>query len=200
MTIDYFLIITLITLFLIPGPSNALFAYTAYKKNFFYAFKYLPFEYLGYIYAIGLCRLFVHIMQPYWSALTLILHSLSLIYVLWLAFRLWKASDLHRHLAPKKNLTSTAMFYATLRNPKTVLLTVGILPAHTWASPEDFIRMMLLLLFIMIPCALFWIFFGRAILNNGLMGIRAKRLYRFSAILLILCTIPMILSLIYFEQ
>lgn len=199
MTIDFFLIITLITLFLIPGPSNALFAYTSYKKNIFYTLKYLPFEYFGYIYAISLCRLFVHIMQPYWTALITILHSLSLIYVLWLAFRLWKASDLHRHLAPKKDLSSSAMFYATLRNPKTVLLTVGILPAHTWASPENFIRMMLLLLLIMIPTALFWMFFGRALLSNNLMGLKAKRLYRFSAIVLILCTVPMILSLIYLE-
>lgn len=199
MILNYILIITLITLFLIPGPSNALFAYTAYHKNILESFKYLPAEYLGYLYAISLCGLFVHIMSPYWPALIITLHILSLAYVLWLAIRLWQASDLHRHLIPKKNLSSAAMFYATLRNPKAVLLTVGILPQQMWQSPDNFIRTMLLLLLIMIPTAFFWMFFGRALISHGLMGLQAQKLYKISAIMLIICTFPMILSLIYFR-
>lgn len=200
MNLNYFLILTLLTLFLIPGPSNAIFAYRAYQKNILSAFKYFPAEYLGYLYATSLCALFVQIMRPYWTDLVLILHGLSLIYVLWLAMRLWKYSDLHRHVSPKKELSSADMFYVTLRNPKAILLTVGILPQQTWDSSQNFFEMMIILLLVMLPSALFWMFFGRALLSNGLLGVNAKRLYQCSAIMLILCTVPMILSLIYLGE
>ncbi|MDO4223592.1 MAG: LysE family transporter [Acinetobacter sp.] len=194
MTIDFiFFLMALVAVFLIPGPTNALLANTAYQKGIWSAVKHLPAQYLGYIYAIGLWGLCLHIAAPYWTAFSEILHFLSIVYILFLSFRLWKASDLHKHLTLNKQVSNAKIFYSCLKNPKAILFTAGIFPPQSWDNVEQYSYTMLLLGIVMIPCALFWMFFGRALLLHGFVGLKSQQLYKGSALLLIFCSIPVIL-------
>lgn len=192
MTIQYFwFLVAVFAVFLSPGKTNVLLAHTAHHKGIISAIALLPAEYLGYCYAIGLWSLLIHITAPYWTHLSQILHLFSIIYVLWIAFKLWGTSTLQkRHIALNK-LSSSAVFYATLRNPKAVLFSVAVLPASTWLSIEQYFNMMFLLGFLMIPSALCWIFFGKTQLSKGHTP-SAKKFHQLSAFLLILCVIPVI--------
>lgn len=195
MTNLFFLICAFLTVLLIPGPSNALIANLAHQKGVRSSLKFIPVKYIGYVYAIGIWGLILHLTAPYWPAFDKILHFLSILYVLWLSFHLWKASDLQKHVHLNKKLSSATIFYSTLRNPKAVLFTTGILPSHTWDSPQYYFIAMLLLALTMIPASLFWIFFGRALLADKLIGLESKQLYKLSALLLmIMCSIPIIIK------
>lgn len=191
----YIFLFALIAIFLIPGTTNAIIANIAYQKGSWVAIKRLPAEYLGYLYAIGLWSIFIHIMSPYWIIFNDILHFFSIIYIFWIAFHLWNTSDLQKHLHVSKRLSSKAVFYSTLTNPKAILLAVGIFPKSTWESVEYYAMMMFLLGLIMLPCALFWIFFGRTLRQHSfIINLKATQFYKGSALFLVACTIPMIIQ------
>lgn len=187
------LFFTLLSLFLIPGPTNVILAHTAYKKGIFAVIKSLPAEYLGYVYAIALWGLIIQITAPYWTAFYEILHFISILYIFWLAFRLWKSTDLTRHLNFNKRLSYGAMFHATLKNPKALLFAVGIFPPDVWHDWEHYKGTMLVLGVAMIPSALFWGLFGRSLLSNHRTQRRAEYIYKFFALLLIICTLPVMI-------
>lgn len=192
MTIHYiWFLFALFAVFLIPGKTNVLLAHTAYHKGIISALALLPAEYLGYCYAIGLWSLFIHMTAPYWTYFYQILHLFSIGYVLWMSFKLWKTASLQRSSIPINKLSSTAIFYATLRNPKAVLFTVGVFPSSVWLSSTEYFMMMSVFGMVMIPSAIFWIIFGKTQLGKG-SGKYTQYLHQVSAFLLILCTIPVI--------
>lgn len=192
MTIHYiWFLFALFAVFLIPGKTNVLLAHTAHHKGIISALALLPAEYLGYFYAIGLWSLFIHTTTPYWTRFDEVLHVFSIGYVLWVSLKLWKTDSLEKRTIPMNKLSSTAVFYATLRNPKAILFTVGIFPSSVWFSTNNYLMMMLVFGVVMIPSGLFWIVFGKTQLMKG-EGKHTRYLHQMSAFLLILCTIPVI--------
>lgn len=184
-------LVAIFAVFLIPGKTNILLAHTAHHKGIIPAIALLPAEYLGYCYAIGLWSLLLHLTSPFWIYLDQILHAFSIVYVLWMSFRLWRTDTLEKRHININKLSSSAIFYTTLRNPKAILFSVGVLPASTWLSSQHYFSMMFLLGLLMIPSALCWIIYGKTQLAHG-RGEHTKHFYQISAFLLILCVIPVI--------
>lgn len=192
MTVEYiWFLVAIFAVFLSPGKTNGLLAYTAHHKGIISAIALLPAEYLGYCYAIGLWSLLIHITAPYWTHLSQILHLFSIFYVLWIALKLWRTSNLGKHPVVMNKLSSSTVFYTTLHNPKAILFSIAVLPASTWLSTEQYFNMMFLLGLLMIPSGLCWIFFGKTQLFKGRTK-STKNFYQISAFLLILCVIPVI--------
>ena len=94
---SWFFVLAMIAVLLIPGPTNALLASSTHQQGVLKTLSYIPVEWLGYIYGIGLWALFIHLFDPIWPALIIILHVCSVAYVLWLAFHLWKSSHLQKY-------------------------------------------------------------------------------------------------------
>ncbi|MEC8567310.1 MAG: threonine transporter RhtB, partial [Pseudomonadota bacterium] len=84
------------------------------------------------------------------------------------------------------------LFLSTLKNPKTLLLAAGIFPDETWNSVENTAWVLGVFTLVLIPVSLFWMMFGRALLTGSLIGIKADHLYKGSAMLLIVCMLPMV--------
>ncbi|KCW22806.1 putative membrane protein, partial [Acinetobacter baumannii 1032359] len=95
-------------------------------------------------------------------------------------------SQNHRNIRPRQ------LFFSTLKNPKSLLFAAGIFPAETWNSPENFLMVLAAFTLILIPAASFWMFFGRALLTGSMKKIKADHLYKGSAMLLILCMLPVV--------
>lgn len=192
---SWFFVLAMLAVLLIPGPSNALLASATHQYGLSKTMIFIPVEWLGYVYGISLWSLFIHLFEPIWSALDVILHTGSLVYVLWMAFHLWKSSHLQKYDQRHQQIRKAQLFFFTLKNPKTVLLAVGIFPAETWNSIENAGLVFTVFSLLLIPVSMFWMLFGRALLVGSSHRIKADHLYKGSAMLLLACMLPMIFRL-----
>lgn len=187
---SWLFVLAIIAILMIPGPTNALLASSAHQQGLAKTSLFIPAELLGYLYAISLWALFIHLCSPTWPHLVTILHLLSMAYVCWLAFRLWKLSYLEQHNQKHHHIRPRQLFFSTFKNPKALLFAAGIFPDETWGSVNYFIRVYLVFAVVLIPTAIFWMSFGRAILSGETRKIKADYLYKGSALILMLCMLP----------
>ncbi|MDM1764302.1 MULTISPECIES: LysE family transporter [unclassified Acinetobacter] len=189
---NWLFIAAMLAVLLIPGPTNALLANSAYQQGFGKTFTLVPAELLGYLYGISIWALLVHLSLPIWPMLIDLLHVASALYVFWLAFHLWKTSHLETHGLSRKALTPSQLFISTLKNPKTILFAAGIFPVETWDSFAHYFLVMGIFSLCLIPCAVFWMYWGRKVLAGNMKGIRADQWYKGSALFLVLCMLPVV--------
>ncbi|AWL27614.1 threonine transporter RhtB [Acinetobacter defluvii] len=189
---NWLFIAAMLAVLLIPGPTNALLASSAHHQGVIKTFALVPAQLFGYLYGISIWALLIHLTLPIWPLLIDILHIASMAYVLWLAFHLWKASHLQNHSQVHRTLSPSQLFISTLKNPKTILFAAGIFPIETWDSYLHYFIVIGIFILCLIPCALFWIYWGRTVLAGKLKGVSADRLYKGSALFLILCMLPVV--------
>ncbi len=190
-------IAALIIILMIPGPTNALLASSARHVGFSRSLSLIPAELMGYIYAMSLWWLLIKFTEDIWPALMYILHFVSAVYVFWLAFNLWKMNQLQAYSQKIKEVKPTQLFYATFKNPKALLFAVGVFPSSIWSSLENYAVNMLLFSLILIPAALFWLLFGSQLLTGKFKGIDQEQLYKGSALLLLVCMLPIMIRFLH---
>ncbi|WP_445114587.1 LysE family translocator [Acinetobacter sp. WZC-1] len=192
---SWLFIFAMFAVLLIPGPTNALLASAAHHQGILKTLRLIPAELLGYVYGISILALLIHLTMPAWPSLVHILHVASAVYVLWLAFHLWKSSDLEKHSQSHQRLNPQQLFLSTLKNPKVILFSAGIFPAETWDSFENYALVLGVFCLCLIPCSLLWMYAGRAVLTGGKRRkLSTDQLYKASAMLLMLCMLPVILQ------
>ena len=187
-------ILAIIAVLMIPGPTNILLASSTYQQGFAKTSLFIPAELLGYLYAINLWSLLIHICSSTWPHLITLLHVLSLAYMCWLVFRLWKLSYLEEYNQKHRYIRPRQLFFATLKNPKALLFSAGIFPNETWDSVINFTIVHLIFCIVLIPTAIFWMCFGQAILAGKTQKIKADSLHKGSALILVICMLPVIIQ------
>ncbi|CAM4360511.1 LysE family translocator [Acinetobacter pragensis] len=190
---SWLFVLAMIAVLMTPGLTNALLASSAHQQGIAKTSLFIPAEFFGYFYAINMWALLLHLSSPVWPNLVHILHFLSMLYVFWLAFHLWKSSDLQKHNQKNTAIRPRQLFFSTLKNPKALLFAAGILPLETWENPTNFILVFAVFSLVLLPCALFWMSFGRAILSGDTKQIKADLLYKGSAMMLVLCMLPVLI-------
>ena len=195
---SWLFIFAVIAVLLIPGPTNALLASSAHLHGFSKTFLSIPVVLFGYAYGISLWALVIHLSMPTWPNLIHILHVVSATYVIWLAFHLWKKTSLQQHSLKHQQLDRAKLFKSTLKNPKSLLFAAGIFPAWTWDSAEYYAWVFGIFCLCLMPCSLFWIYIGRRILAGQIASVTADRLYKGSAMLLVLSMMPIVISFFKF--
>ena len=190
---SWLFVLAMIAVLMIPGPTNALLASSAHQQGLAKTSLLVPAELFGYFYAINLWALLIHLSTPTWPYLIDLLQALSTVYVFWLAFHLWKSSHLEKHNQRFTSIRPKQLFFSTLKNPKAVLFAAGIFPYEAWDNPTNFFLVFAVFSLVLLPTALFWMSFGRAILSGESKQIKADLLYKGSAMLLVVCMFPVIL-------
>ena len=180
---------------MIPGPANALVASSAYQQGTAKTSLYIPVILVGYLYAINGWALLVHLFSPIWPSFQELVHVLSAIGVGWMTFHLFKARQLEQYNQSHPQIRPWQMFMATLKNPKSVLFAAGIFPEATWESMTNFVLVFAAFSLVTVPVFIFWMVFGQAILSGASAKIKADLIYKGSAFFLLLCLIPLIVSL-----
>ncbi|KAB0625181.1 threonine transporter RhtB [Acinetobacter gandensis] len=189
---SWLFVLAMMAVLMTPGPSNALLASSAHQQGMAKTIVLVPAELMGYFYAINIWALIIHLSAPVWPNLIHILHFLSIVYVLWLAFHLWKSAHLQQHNQKHPSIQPRELFLTSLKNPKAILFAAGIFPLETWNSPLNFVMVFAVFALVLLPVALFWMSFGRAILSGQNQKIKADLLYKGSALMLILCMFPVV--------
>jgi threonine/homoserine/homoserine lactone efflux protein len=194
---SWLFVFTMLVVLLIPGPSNAFFASFAHQHGLAKSILLIPIQLLGYLYAINLWSLVVHLTLPVWPYLIHLLHVVSVAYIGWLAFRLWKKTDLQKYSQQQAIWRPKHVFWATLKNPKSLLFAVGIFPLQTWDSPTQFISVFAIFSIVLIPTALFWMLVGHRLFIRPAPTQQADLLYKGSAVVLMVCLVPVLFQ--YFD-
>ena len=189
---SWLFVLAMIAVLMIPGPTNALLASSAHQQGIPKTSLFIPAQLLGYFYAINLWALLIHLCSPTWPHLIHLLHILSALYVFWLAFHLWKSSHLQKHSQRHRSIRPVQLFFSTLKNPKALLFAAGVFPPETWHSPSNFVLIIAIFSLVLLPSVLFWMSFGRVILGGQLQQIKTALLYKGSAMLLLLCMLPVV--------
>ena len=189
---SWLFVLAMMAVLMTPGPSNALLASSAHQQGMAKTIVLVPAELMGYFYAINIWALIIHLSAPVWPNLIHILHFLSIVYVLWLAFHLWMSAHLQQHNQKHPSIQPRELFLTSLKNPKAILFAAGIFPLETWNSPLNFVMVFAVFALVLLPVALFWMSFGRAILSGQNQKIKADLLYKGSALMLILCMFPVV--------
>lgn len=190
---SWLFVLAMIAVLMIPGPTNALLASSAHQQGLKKTSLFIPAELFGYFYAINLWAIFLHLCHPIWPHLTHILHLLSAAYVLWLAFHLWRSAHLQQHNQRYVAITPRQLFFSTLKNPRALLFAAGVFPPETWSNPTNFIVVFAIFGLVLLPSVLFWMSFGRAILAGQFKQIKTDLLYKGSAMLLLMCMLPVVI-------
>ncbi|MFB2539422.1 MULTISPECIES: LysE family translocator [unclassified Acinetobacter] len=180
---------------ILPGPTNALIASAAKHHGIWAALKLLPAQLLGYLYGMGLWWLFIGSTQTLSPYLIEILHFLSTIYIMWLAFRLWRTRQLYEFSRKNSKINAATTFYTALKNPKALLFTIGVFPLSTWYDWEHYLFSMLLFSVALIPTTILWMVFGRHLLSDNVKQLpiyRYYRIYRISAVILMFSMLPIV--------
>ena len=76
-----------------------------------------------------------------------------------------------------------------------MLLAAGIFPDQTWQSVQSCLHMFGVFSAILIVVMLFWMSFGPMLLSGRLKKIKADQMYTGSALLLLICALPLLLHL-----
>ena len=190
---SWLFVLAVIAVLMIPGPTNALLASSAHQQGIAKTSLFIPVKLLGYFYAINLWALLIHVCSPVWPNFIHIVHFLSALYMVWMAFHLWKTSDLEKHNQRHPSIRPRQLFFSTFKNPKALLFAAGILPIETWNNPTNFVLVFAAFSLVLLPTAVFWMSFGRAILAGQSKQIKADLLYKGSAMLLLLGMLPVVI-------
>ena len=190
---SWLFVLAVIAVLMIPGPTNALLASSAHQQGIAKTSLFIPAELLGYFYAINLWALLIHLCNPVWPGFIHIVHFFSAIYVVWMAFNLWKVSDLEKHNQRHPSIRPRQLFFSTFKNPKALLFAAGVLPIETWNSATNFVLVFAAFSLVLLPTVVFWMSFGSAILAGQSTQIKADLLYKGSAMLLLLGMLPVVI-------
>ena len=189
---SWWFVLAMIAVLMIPGPTNALLASSAHQQGIAKTSMLIPAELFGYAYAISLWALLIHLSAPIWPYFIDILHILSAGYVFWMAFHLWKQSHLEQHSQKHPTIRPAQLFKKKKKNPKALLFAAGIFPVETWNNPTNVAVVYVLFSLVLLPTALFWMSFGRVILARETKKVTADLLYKGSALLLVVCMLPVV--------
>ena len=118
-----------------PGPTNTLLATSGAIIGFRKSLGLLAGELLGYVLAITVLRTAVGRLVLAMPALGTVLSALVCVYLLYLAWTLWRHGDDQR--PDDRPVTVQGVFVTTLLNPKALIFAFMLLPSDpslTWAG------------------------------------------------------------------
>lgn len=110
-----------------PGPTNTLLATAGATSGFFGALRLIPAEGAGYLIAITLLGLVLGPVVAASPALGVALRLTVGIYLLHVAFKLWRGAGAGQGAEPAV-ITPGRIFLTTLLNPKAIVFALGIVP------------------------------------------------------------------------
>lgn len=128
-----------------PGPTNTLLATAGATAGFLRTWPFLAAEASGYLLSILTIGYLLGPVVAAYPAVGLTLRLLVGVYLVYLAFRLWRYGRV-AEIAGRKVVTFQQVFVTTLLNPKALVFALGVIPfgaPQLWAYFAGFVGMLL---------------------------------------------------------
>lgn len=161
-TISLF-VLAVLTLLVVPGPTNTLLAASGAVVGISRSLRLLPMELGGYLLSIGIWRQVVGPLAAPHGLIPTVLKLSTSAYLIWSAINLWQKAD--RELASTKALVSPwQVFITTLLNPKALIFALVIFPPGDLIGQFSYVIMFSGMI-VSIACC--WIGFGKLIMQSS---------------------------------
>lgn len=157
--------LALVTVLVVPGPTNTLLATSGATVGLRRSLHLLLFELIGYATAITLIRVFIASVIERLPGETRFIRVVAAIYLIALAFALWR----WRLASATRAVRAHHVFITTLLNPKALLIALVLLPQAAAADLRYWVA-----LAVMIPSiGASWIYLGCSVGRAAFHGLAA---------------------------
>ncbi|RMP73658.1 LysY/Ygga family exporter protein [Pseudomonas syringae pv. atrofaciens] len=174
----YYVAIAMLTLLLVPGPTNSLLLQSGISRGLgMYSLKLVAAEWAAYLIQITSWGLSIDAMIENYGWVVVATKVLAVMFLFYISLKLWFSiqQDTDGKPAP---ISIRALFLATLNNPKGLFFATIIAPAGTFLHLESYGAFMTVFSLVVIPVGITWValgaFFGRK-LPSLLSGNRVNR-------------------------
>lgn len=163
-----------------PGPTNTLQAVGGATNGLARSWQLVLAELSGYLIAIHLLAFVIGPLLQSSPVMQIALRVILSLYLLWLAFSLWRAKPL---LTSAQTITPSKVFLVTLLNPKALVFAFVVLPplSGQWISTLPQLAVLALMIIVASLC---WISLGAAIASGKLWSIYTRYIPRAGGIVL----------------
>ncbi|MFW1859302.1 multidrug transporter MatE [Acinetobacter defluvii] len=187
--ISWFFMGLIVTILLTPGPTNTLLASSGIQVGVRKSLSLIPAEALGYFISITVWGALIGSLAKQFPMIPVILKLFSAVFIIYLAFKLWHQAERQQDYS-RATIRPSALFCATLLNPKALLFASAIFPSFVWHNFAAYVSHMLIFLILIIPIAFFWIFLGKKLTSNKISWLNPFNMQRTASLILLGFSVP----------
>jgi threonine/homoserine/homoserine lactone efflux protein len=181
-TITLFVLGTVLVL-IMPGPTNTLLAAAGLRQGVRRSARLTAAELAGYLGSISLWGYLLAHTAHFVSWLPMFVRTASILYIAWLAVRMWREA-VALPAAARVAVGMRTLFVATLLNPKALLFASTIFPAAAFAAPRVYLQIIALFSAMLVPIGLVWIAFGAALGSGRVQWLKPGHVQRGASVVL----------------
>ncbi|WP_135007274.1 LysE family translocator [Pseudomonas syringae] len=175
----YYVAIAMLTVLLVPGPTNSLLLQSGISRGLStYSLKLVAAEWAAYVIQISAWGLSIDALIEHYGWVVVTIKVLAVMFLFYISLKLW--FSIHQDPDGKPSpISVSALFLATLNNPKGLFFATLIAPAGTFFHVESYLSFMTVFSLVVLPVGMTWValgaIFGRK-LPSIIAGNRVNRL------------------------
>ncbi|MGF6400765.1 threonine/homoserine/homoserine lactone efflux protein [Pseudomonas frederiksbergensis] len=161
----YYIALSLLTVLLVPGPTNSLLLQSGISRGLNgHSFRLIAAEWLAYVIQITMWGISIDLLVADYSWVVIATKIFAVCFLFYISLKLW--------FSVKGNASSTAagisvpaLFVATLTNPKGLFFVSFVAPVGTFLAMDSYVSFISLFSMVIFPVGLVWVatgaYFGR---------------------------------------
>ncbi|RMP05262.1 Threonine transporter RhtB [Pseudomonas syringae pv. persicae] len=155
----YYVAIAMLTLLLVPGPTNSLLLQSGVNRGLgMYSLKLIAAEWTAYLIQITAWGMSIDALANY-GWVVIMTKILAVAFLFYISLKLWFST--HQDTDGKPAVISiSALFLATLNNPKGLFFATFIAPAGTFLQFESYVSFMTVFSLVVLPVGIAWVGLG----------------------------------------
>lgn len=156
----YYIAISLLTVLLVPGPTNSLLLQSGISKGLnAQSFKLIGAEWLAYMIQITLWGVFIDRLAVDYSWVVTGTKIFAVCFLFYISLKLW-FSTRGTATSAVAGITVPELFLATLTNPKGLFFVSFVAPTGTFLALNSYVPFMSLFSVVIFPVGLVWVATG----------------------------------------
>ncbi len=174
----YYVAIAMLTVLLVPGPTNSLLLQSGVSRGLGgYSLKLILAEWLAYLIQISAWGLSIDLLTANYAWVVVATKILAVVFLFYIALNLWFSVQADASGKPSA-ISVSALFLATLTNPKGLFFASFVAPVGTFLQMENYLSFMGIFSLVIFPVGIVWVGLGAVFGRNLPSVISGSRLNR----------------------
>ena len=162
----HYVAIAMLTVLLVPGPTNSLLLQSGVSRGLGgYSLKLILAEWLAYLIQISAWGLSIDVLTANYAWVVVATKILAVAFLFYIALNLWFSVQADASRKPSA-ISVSALFLATLTNPKGLFFASFVAPAGTFLQVENYLSFMGIFSLVIFPVGIVWVGLGAVFGRN----------------------------------
>lgn len=155
-----YVVLSLLTVLLVPGPTNSLLLQVGMSRGLnTFSMRFVAAEWLAYVIQMTMWGVFIDLLITNHSWVVIATKIFAVCFLFYISLKLWFSVKDHAPVA-MTGVTVADLFVATLTNPKGLFFVSFVAPVGTFLSLDNWLSFISLFSAIIFPVGLVWIAAG----------------------------------------